>query len=62
MKTEGLRLSYVFVWRNDSRSETHYYAPHSGHLSVSDFKKFYTDKFTWFENDLAKKNVYKKKK
>lgn len=62
MKADGLRLSYVLVWRNDSRSKTHYYAPHPAHPSVSNFKRFYEDKFTWFEEDLAKKNVYKKKK
>ena len=62
MKRDELRLSYVLVWRNDSRSDTHYYAPHPGHVSVPDFIKFYQDKFTWFEDDLAKKNVYKKRK
>ncbi len=60
MKTDKMRLSYVLVWRNDSRSETHYYAPHPGHSSVADFVKFYDDKYTWFESDLAKKNIYKK--
>ncbi|MFT4735593.1 MAG: mannan endo-1,4-beta-mannosidase [Algoriphagus sp.] len=61
MKSENLRLSYVLVWRNDSRSETHYYAPVLGHVSEADFHKFYEDKFTWFESDLARKNIYKKK-
>jgi mannan endo-1,4-beta-mannosidase len=62
MRSENLRLSYVLVWRNDMRSSTHYYAPVPGHVSVPDFMKFYQDKFTWFESDLAKKNIYKKKK
>ncbi|SFZ89224.1 mannan endo-1,4-beta-mannosidase [Flaviramulus basaltis] len=62
MKRDELRLSYVLVWRNDSRSDTHYYAPHPGHKSVPDFIEFYQDKFTWFEDDLAKKNIYKKRK
>jgi mannan endo-1,4-beta-mannosidase len=61
MKTDGLRLCYVLVWRNDSRSATHYYAPHPGHPSLPDFMKFYQDKFTWFEKDLARKKVYGKK-
>ncbi|MGR3811248.1 glycoside hydrolase family 26 protein [Jiulongibacter sp. NS-SX5] len=60
LKTKGLRMSYVLVWRNDSRSKTHYYAPHPGHKSVPDFEVFYNDKFTWFEKDLAAKNIYKK--
>lgn len=60
MKGPRMRLAYVLVWRNDARSETHYYAPHPGHPSVPDFMKFYNDPYTLFENDL--KNVYGKKK
>lgn len=60
MKTEGLRLSYVLVWRNDQNSPKHYYAPHPGHPSIPDFKKFYKDSFTYFEKDLKKMNVYRK--
>ncbi len=43
------------------RSEIHYYAPISGHVSVLDFTTFYEDKFTWFERELAQKNIYKQK-
>lgn len=57
LKTEGMRLSYVLVWRNDVRSPTHYYAPYPGHSSVPDFMKFYNDPFTLFENDLP--DLYK---
>ena len=57
LKTEGLQLCYVLVWRNDTRSPTHFYAPYPGHSSVPDFIKFYNDPFTLFENDLKK--VYK---
>lgn len=57
LKTEGLQLSYVLVWRNDVRSPTHFYAPYPGHSSVPDFIKFYNDPFTLFENDLKK--IYK---
>jgi mannan endo-1,4-beta-mannosidase len=57
MKSNGLRLSYVLVWRNDINSPTHYYAPFPGHSSVPDFMKFYNDPFTLFEKDL--KNIYK---
>ncbi len=60
MRGPKMRLAYVLVWRNDSRSPTHYYAPHPGHTSVPDFMKFYKDPYTLFENDL--KNVYRKKK
>jgi mannan endo-1,4-beta-mannosidase len=59
MRTEGMRLCYVLVWRNDSRSPTHYYAPHPGHTSVPDFMKFYNDPYTLFENDLN--NIYGRK-
>jgi mannan endo-1,4-beta-mannosidase len=57
MKSEGIRMSYVLVWRNDATSPTHYYAPFPGHSSVPDFKKFYDDPYTLFEKDL--KNIYK---
>ena len=53
-----IRLAYVLVWRNDIRSQTHYYAPFPGHSSVPDFIKFYEDPFTLFEKDL--KNIYKR--
>lgn len=59
MKRPKMRLAYVLVWRNDARSETHYYAPHPGHPSVPDFMKFYNDPYTLFENDL--KDIYGKK-
>ncbi len=53
-----LRLCYVLVWRNDSRSPTHYYAPFPGHVSEKDFLKFYNDPYTLFEKDLE--SIYKK--
>jgi mannan endo-1,4-beta-mannosidase len=58
MKSDNLRLCYVLVWRNDSRSPTHYYAPYPEHTSVPDFLKFYNDPYTLFEKDL--KDIYKK--
>ena len=58
MKQPRVRLAYVLVWRNDARSQTHYYAPHPGHPSVRDFMKFYNDPYTLFEKDL--KNIYGK--
>ncbi|NTS43630.1 beta-mannosidase [Flavisolibacter sp. BT320] len=57
MKTPGMRLCYVLVWRNDQHSPTHYYAPFPGHSSVADFLKFYNDPYTLFLTDL--KNIYR---
>ncbi|MDA6072595.1 glycoside hydrolase family 26 protein [Flavobacterium sp. AC] len=59
LKSENLELAYVLVWRNDSTSPTHFYAPFPGQISVPDFIKFYNDPYTLFENDL--KNVYTNK-
>lgn len=57
LRSANAQLCYVLVWRNDSKSATHYYAPYPGHSSVPDFIKFYEDPYTLFENDLKK--VYK---
>ena len=54
MKAEKFRLSYVLVWRNDTQSATHFYAPFPGQISVPDFMKFYNDPYTLFEKDLRK--------
>lgn len=54
LKSPGLQLCYVLVWRNDVTSKTHYYAPFPGHSSVPDFLKFYQDPYTLFEKDLPK--------
>lgn len=60
MKSDNMRLCYVLVWRNDTRSPTHYYAPHPGHEpSIPDFRRFYDDPYTLFENDL--RDIYRKK-
>jgi mannan endo-1,4-beta-mannosidase len=58
MRMHPMNLCYVLVWRNDTRSPTHYYAPVPGHASVPDFMKFYNDPYTLFLNDL--KNIYRK--
>ncbi|HMI04983.1 MAG TPA: glycosyl hydrolase [Pedobacter sp.] len=57
MKNDKIRLCYVLVWRNDTRSPTHFYAPYPGHANVPDFKKFYDDPYTLFEKDLQ--GIYK---
>ncbi len=58
LQSEKLELAYVLVWRNDTMSATHYYAPFPGQLSAPDFIKFYDEPYTLFEKDLN--NVYQK--
>jgi len=53
LKDTGVKMSYVLVWRNDSRSATHYYASTKGHPSHENFLEFYNDPFTLFEKDLS---------
>ncbi|GAB3224551.1 glycoside hydrolase family 26 protein [Spirosoma arcticum] len=60
LKAEKMKLAYVLVWRNDTRSPTHYYAPYPGQVSVPDFMRFYQDPYTLFETDLPK--LYRRKK
>ncbi|NQU84688.1 MAG: beta-mannosidase [Mariniphaga sp.] len=57
MKKDDMQLSYVLVWRNDTRSATHYYAPFPGQVSIPNFMEFYNDPYTLFENDLV--DIYK---
>jgi mannan endo-1,4-beta-mannosidase len=57
LRVEKLNLCYVLVWRNDTRSPTHFYAPYPGQVSVPDFIRFYEDPYTLFEKDLKK--IYK---
>ena len=52
LKTGGLKLCYVLVWRNDITSPTHYYAPFPGHPSVPDFLKFRADSVPLFADNL----------
>ena len=61
IRKAGVPLAYVLVWRNDSKSKTHYYAPYPGHSSVPDFIRFFDDPFTIFENDLPGifRSIYK---
>jgi mannan endo-1,4-beta-mannosidase len=58
-------LSYVLVWRNagymPSTQKMHYYAPHKGQASASDFLKFYQNKKILFEKSLSTKKIYQTK-
>ncbi|GAB3162640.1 glycoside hydrolase family 26 protein [Telluribacter humicola] len=60
LKAEKMQLAYVLVWRNDSRSATHFYAPYPGHTSVPDFLNFYKDEYTVFETDLP--HLYRRRR
>ncbi len=57
LQSGKLRLSYVLVWRNDSKSPTHFYAPFPGQVSEPDFLNFYNSPYTLFEKDL--KGMYR---
>ena len=57
LKDKDVKMSYVLVWRNDSRSKTHYYAPFPGQVSEKNFIEFYNSDLMLFENDLN--NIYK---
>lgn len=57
LRAEKINLCYVLVWRNDTKSPTHFYAPYPGQVSAPDFIKFYVDKYTLFEKNL--KDIYK---
>lgn len=57
LKSKEMQLAYVLVWRNDTKSATHFYAPFPGQVSVPDFLQFYNNPYTLFENDL--RNIYK---
>lgn len=58
LQRSNLNLCYVLVWRNDSKSPTHYYAPFPGQVSANNFIEFYNSPYTLFENDLRK--IYKR--
>lgn len=58
LQRSKLRLCYVLVWRNDSKSPTHYYAPFPGQVSEQNFLQFCNNPYTLFEKDL--KRIYKK--
>ena len=46
------RIACALVWRNANKE--HFWVPYPGHPAVDDFKKFYADPMTLFQNDLPK--------
>lgn len=44
--TVARRIAYMLVWRN--HSDTHHFAPYTGHAAAEDFTQFYADPFTVF--------------
>jgi mannan endo-1,4-beta-mannosidase len=49
------RIAWVMVWRNAPRTPQqprHFYAPHPGHPSAADFRRFRDDPLIAFEDEL----------
>ena len=49
-------IAWALTWRNGSKD--HFWVPYPGHAAVDDFKAFYSDPITVFENELP--NMYSK--
>lgn len=47
---QSKKTVWSLVWRNASKD--HHFAPYQGHPSAPDFRAFYNNPFTIFENDL----------
>jgi mannan endo-1,4-beta-mannosidase len=52
------KTSYVVLWRNANTH--HFYAPYPGQQSADDFKQFFNDPQTMFQNRLTPLSVYGK--
>lgn len=50
----SIHLAYVCLWRN--ANDKHHYGPYPGHAAAEDFKNFYKDALTLFEDDI--RNMY----
>ncbi|WP_416308140.1 glycoside hydrolase family 26 protein [Neptunicella sp. SCSIO 80796] len=49
------QIAYLMVWRNANKqreNKDHFYAPYPGHPSADNFKQFYADPYTLFEDSL----------
>ena len=45
-------ISFILVWRNARENPIHHFAPYPGHISASDFIKFYNLNETLFLHDV----------
>ncbi len=54
-------ISYVLVWRNAHNRQNHFFAPYPGHISSSDFIRFYNDPRTLFLKDVNALYLERKK-
>ena len=56
------KISYALGWRNagkHSNGQFEFYVPYKGQSSAKDFVKFYKDKKTLFQKEVAKETLYK---
>lgn len=51
-------ISFVMAWRNDNPG--HFYAPYPGQISEQDFKLFFNNEQTLFQNRLTALSIYGK--
>lgn len=53
-------ISYVLLWRNQGEldGKMHYYAPYPGHISETDFKKFFQGTKMALQSTLDSLNIY----
>lgn len=56
LKYNQIELSYLMVWRNAYKSESHFYSPFPGQISADDFIQFRNNGYILFEDDLP--NMY----
>jgi hypothetical protein len=55
-------IAYALAWRNAGKSPQgryEYYVPYKGEASAPDFKLFYNNKRTLFQQDVAKEKLYR---
>ena len=55
-------LAYIMAWRNAGRKQqgqSEFYVPYKGQSSAGDFIKFYKDKKTLFQKDIAGGKLYR---
>jgi len=55
------KMSWVLAWRNAGRKyngTVEFYVPYKGHPAAPDFKKFYDEAYTLFQQDVTKEKLY----